>query len=73
MRIIRICNNISMTPNSMREPKREPVPPKPVKADGPTPLDSAELFKHRDEIVIQHAGELYRLRRTRNGKLILTK
>lgn len=61
-----------MTTNSMREPKPEPIPPRPVKTDGP-PLDSVTLFKQREEIVIQHGGDLYRLRRTRNGKLILTK
>lgn len=44
-----------------------------LKPDAPAPLDSAELFKNRNEMVISHAGEHYRLRRTRNGKLILTK
>ena len=36
-------------------------------------LYSDALFLHGDEIFIQHRGEQYRLRRTRNGKLILTK
>ena len=31
------------------------------------------LFSQGNEIVIQHQGEHYRLRRTRNDKLILTK
>jgi hemin uptake protein HemP len=31
------------------------------------------LFDKRDEVLIMHHGEQYRLRRTRNGKLILTK
>jgi hemin uptake protein HemP len=57
----------------MREPKHEPVESRPIRAEAPPPLDSAELFKSRDELVIRHVGELYRLRRTRNGKLILTK
>ena len=34
---------------------------------------SDSLFSHVDEVFIQHQGEQYRLRRTRNGKLILTK
>ncbi|MDN5752371.1 MAG: hemin uptake protein HemP [Nitrosospira sp.] len=34
---------------------------------------SDTLFRHGDEVFIQHHGEQYRLRRTRNGKLILTK
>ena len=45
-------------------------------APRPTPpraLESGELFAGRDEILIAHQGETYRLRRTRQGKLILTK
>ena len=34
---------------------------------------SDTLFLHGDEVFIQHHGAEYRLRRTRNGKLILTK
>lgn len=37
------------------------------------PISSANLFQAGDEVMISHAGEHYRLRRTRNGKLILTK
>jgi hemin uptake protein HemP len=36
-------------------------------------LHSEFLFSQGDEVFIQHQGEEYRLRRTRNGKLILTK
>lgn len=36
-------------------------------------LDSAALLGGRDEVEIVHQGETYRLRRTRQGKLILTK
>ncbi len=36
-------------------------------------LDSTELFAGGQEVEILHAGEIYRLRRTRSGKLILTK
>jgi len=37
------------------------------------PIHSDSLFLRGDEVLIQHQGEHYRLRRTRNGKLILTK
>jgi len=37
------------------------------------PISSDSLFVASNEVVIQHQGEQYRLRRTRNGKLILTK
>jgi hemin uptake protein HemP len=36
-------------------------------------IDSNTLFTNGDVIFIQHQGEQYSLRRTRNGKLILTK
>jgi len=36
-------------------------------------IDSAMLLGARGEVEISHSGETYRLRRTRQGKLILTK
>lgn len=36
-------------------------------------LCAATLFKNRREVAIEHNGEVYRLRITRNEKLILTK
>ena len=36
-------------------------------------LRTEELFDRRHEIEIEHQGEIYRLRLTRAGKLILTK
>jgi hemin uptake protein HemP len=36
-------------------------------------LDSAQLFAASHEIWIEHNGEIYRLQRTKAGKLILTK
>lgn len=36
-------------------------------------LEAEQLFAGAKEIVIRHAGEWYRLRRTSKGKLILTK
>ena len=35
--------------------------------------DSAGLFNGAAEVRIKHLGQEYRLRQTRNGKLILTK
>ncbi len=35
--------------------------------------NSNELFEGRNEIEINHKGELYRIRITRNGKLIMNK
>lgn len=39
----------------------------------PKVLDSTQLFASHRELTIVHHGESYRLRETRNGKLILTK
>lgn len=36
-------------------------------------LESCDIFKGCNEIIILHAGEQYRLRITRAGKLILNK
>ncbi len=36
-------------------------------------IDSRELLRGGREVVIVHGGEEYRLRRTSQGKLILTK
>jgi len=38
-----------------------------------TRLDSRKLFADARELLIEHGDELYRLRWTRSGKLILTK
>ena len=35
-------------------------------------VDSAEILRGSAEIAITHNGRIYRLRHTRNGKLILT-
>ncbi len=36
-------------------------------------IHSEDLFQGKQELLIQHGDQLYRLRQTRNGKLILTK
>ena len=41
--------------------------------DMPEPIAADVLFRGRQEVLIRHQGEIYRLRITRNGKLILNK
>ncbi|SIS72770.1 hemin uptake protein HemP [Neptunomonas antarctica] len=36
-------------------------------------ISSQELLNNKKELLIVHNGQLYHLRETRNGKLILTK
>ena len=50
-------------------PRTEAVPVPPARRA----LSSAALFAENREIIILHAGEEYRLRITKAGKLILTK
>jgi hemin uptake protein HemP len=52
------------------EPHSAPVQPS---ATAMRTLDSAELFEGRREVQIRHGGALYRLKITRQGKLILNK
>lgn len=50
---------------------------RPSTASRPAPaqrrVDSRLLLRESRELVIEHLGQEYRLRRTRNDKLILTK
>lgn len=39
----------------------------------PARITAAQLFQGRQEVLIEHKGETYQLRITRNDKLILTK
>lgn len=52
-----------------------PAPLAPVAAaeSAPARFRSEDLLQGRREILIVHSQEVYRLRLTRNGKLILTK
>jgi hemin uptake protein HemP len=36
-------------------------------------IDSSELFTENNEIMIRHEGTIYRVRITKNGKLIMNK
>ncbi|MCC6473774.1 MAG: hemin uptake protein HemP [Burkholderiales bacterium] len=46
--------------------------PAPARRAAPRRISSTELLGEGGELVIEHLGREYRLRRTRNGKLILT-
>ncbi len=53
-----------------------PSSPRPGTPDGGQPvrrIQSRELFKDGKEVLIEHANQAYRLRITRQNKLILTK
>lgn len=56
------------TPPPFREPN-EPT----QRASRPDVIPADRLFRGNQEILIAHNGETYRLRITRNSKLILTK
>lgn len=79
MRIVLIVNvGQSMKSDAFTTTRTAAVPglPDPLLAEtAPTrsALDSRVLFAGGSEIVIFHYGESYRLRETRQGKLILTK
>lgn len=55
----------ALSPRPPADPKQAARPPGAIQAD--------LLFRDCQEILIAHHGETYRLRITRNGKLILTK
>jgi len=51
-----------------------PLPTEPGQRNCPPEILRADLLFHgSQEILIDHKGETYRLRITKNGKLILTK
>lgn len=57
--MLRVSRNIDKAPAAPRAKPRR--------------LTTAELIGDARELVIEHAGDEYRLRITSNGKLILTK
>ncbi|HTN01066.1 hemin uptake protein HemP [Planctellipticum variicoloris] len=53
-----------------------PETPEPVRESAVTPprtVSSDDLFQGGHELLIEHHGEVYRLRLTKTGKLILNK
>ena len=63
-----LAQSVPLSPRLLRLPPR---PVRQVVADAV--IDSDALLKGQRELLIRHDGQLYRLRHTSNGKLILTK
>jgi len=58
----------------MQNPTDLPSQDAPINANGAPPrVDSRELFRGHHLVEIEHAGQRYQLRLTRENKLILTK
>lgn len=57
----------------MSSPEHNPAPPPPTAVELPARLDSTKLLQGASSVKIQHAGQRYLLRVTRENKLILTK
>ena len=62
-----------MSSKSSDSGKDSPAPVPPAHAAGRRVLDVQELLGGQREVVLRHRSEEYRLRLTRNSKLILTK
>jgi hemin uptake protein HemP len=61
-------------PDAPREPADAPdLQARETASTPPREIASDQIFAGTHEVLIRHAGELYRLRLTRNGKLILHK
>jgi hemin uptake protein HemP len=56
-----------------KPPEVPPSTPQPLPASDETVISSETLFGTQREVLIRHSDDLYRLRITRTGKLILTK
>lgn len=57
-----------------QDPTPSPSPrPEQARSNAPPRIPSHSLLGEHDEVEIEHEGQLYRLRRTALGKLILTK
>ena len=54
-------------------PPAENTPPAEVPHSPAPVLRSSDLLQGRKEVVLEHEGEQYRLRLTRNGRLVLYK
>jgi len=61
-----------MDPQS-HPPDKPPSQTEKAQQAGTRRIPSSELFAEAREVQIEHAGETYRLRMTKAGKLILTK
>jgi hemin uptake protein HemP len=66
------CNIFNGQATMSAEQSPDPHLERPRPAGKPR-LQAAALLAGSREVIIEHAGEEYRLRLTKNGKLILTK
>ena len=62
-----------MSTDIPRPPDDHPPGEQPAHGQEPRTIRSEDLLGGDKEVVILHENQLYRLRRTRNGKLILQK
>jgi len=65
--------NFQAKPSRMiaEKPPIQPVPP--VAAQQIRMVESTDIFRGQTEIMIRHEGAVYRMKITRQGKLILNK
>jgi hemin uptake protein HemP len=66
-------NQMSLSSGSTASLSRAALTPAPQTGPLATIIPSSTLFQDRREITISHEGAMYRLRITRQGKLILNK
>ncbi|WP_119388526.1 hemin uptake protein HemP [Taklimakanibacter lacteus] len=65
---------INQAPNNELAPQKTPAPYEGETASGgEATYSSRDLFRDKTEIRIEHQGEMYRLRITRSGGLLLNK
>lgn len=62
-----------MLPENTSDPKEPPEPPRESSVVHGRTVSSDDLFQGGHELLIEHHGEVYRLRLTKTGKLILNK
>ncbi len=65
--------NARLPSSSSPEVSPAAAPSTVVGAGASVVLDSEALFAGQQTVLIRHQGEVYRLQKTRQGKLILTK
>ncbi|MBX3414393.1 MAG: hemin uptake protein HemP [Pirellulales bacterium] len=64
---------LSPRPMNIRSDSLPANPADDAAANSPRVLNSQDLLQGHREVLIEHAGERYRLLLTRNGKLLLQK
>lgn len=64
---------INPAPVNELAPQKTPAPYETETPGGEATYSSRDLFRDKTEIRIEHQGEMYRLRITRSGGLLLNK